>query len=132
MSNHDAPPFAFAQEVGANCLCLHAQRAARALTRRYDEALRPVGLTSGQFVLMIALHRPAPASVAEVARALSMDRTTLTADLKPLARRGLVQVEVDAADRRVRRVRLTPAGRAVLLEAAPLWRQIHAATEPLV
>src|SRR5215831_528764 len=132
MSSPEALPYSFAEHVGANCLCLHAQRAARALARRFDRALRPVGLTSVQFSLLVVLHRPAPASMAVVAAGLAMDRTTLTANLKPLARRGLAQVVVHAADRRQRRVSLTPAGRALLHEAAPLWLRTHTAVESLV
>src|SRR5215475_7422678 len=72
------------------CLCLHVQRAARALARRFDEALRPLGLTNGQFSLMMSLNRPEPPSMGSVATLLAMDRTTLTAALKPLERRRLV------------------------------------------
>ena len=59
------------------CLCLHAQRAARALARRFDEALRPVGLTSGQFSLLMSLNRPEPPTMGQVSALLAMDRTTL-------------------------------------------------------
>src|SRR3984957_9122323 len=85
------------------CLCLHVQRAARALARRFDEALRPLGLTNGQFSLLMSLNRPEPPAMAAVASLLAMDRTTLTAALKPLERRGLVKVNPDPVDRRGRR-----------------------------
>jgi DNA-binding MarR family transcriptional regulator len=111
------------------CLCLHVQRAARALARSFDEALRPLGLTNGQFSLLNALNRPAPAKMAPVAELLAMDRTTLTAALKPLARRGLVTVEPDPEDRRGRLLRLTPEGRALLGQAAPVWERVHAEIE---
>ncbi|MGF2508118.1 MarR family winged helix-turn-helix transcriptional regulator, partial [Ralstonia pseudosolanacearum] len=68
--------------VRDTCLCLHVQRAARTLARRFDEALRPLDLTNGQFSLLISLNRPQPASMGEVAELLAMDRTTLTAALK--------------------------------------------------
>ena len=64
-----------------------------------------------------------------VSRVLAMDRTTLTANLKPLERRGLLQIAVDKADRRSRRVSLTEAGRALLLQASPLWTSAHAEIE---
>ena len=60
---------------------------------------------------------------------LAMDRTTLTANLKPLARRGLVEIRVDAADRRSRRLVLTDAGRALLGAALPIWQHEHAAID---
>lgn len=122
-------PFATTLRVRDHCLCLHVQRAARALARRFDEALRPVGLTNGQFSLMMALNRPAPATFGPVAELLAMDRTTLTAALKPLQRRGLVTIAVDPADRRGRLLSLTEDGTALLASAVPIWEQTHAAIE---
>jgi len=52
--------------------------------------------------------------------------------LKPLQRRGLIAVMVDAHDRRSRRLKLTPAGRALLARAVPVWRRTHAEIERLV
>ena len=95
MSSTDQIPFATTLLVRDTCLCLHAQRAARALARRFDAALRPLGLTSGQFSLLMSLNRPQPPSMGPVATLLAMDRTTLTAALKPLQRRGLVDVAPD-------------------------------------
>src|SRR5262245_66574027 len=92
--------FATTRYIRDRCLCFHLQRAARVLARRFDEALRPLGLTSWQFSLLMALNQPAAPSVGSVASVLGADRTTLTAALKPLQRRGLVTVAVDADDRR--------------------------------
>src|SRR3954468_23496608 len=97
-------PFETTAHVRDHCLCLHAQRAARALARRFDEALRPVGLTNGQFSLLMSLNRPEPAGIGSGAALLAMDRTPLTAALKPLQRRGLVEIAADPADRRSRRI----------------------------
>ena len=115
--------------VRDHCLCLHTQRAARALARRFDEALRPVGLKSGQFSLLISLNRPEPPSIGSVAALLAMDRTTLTANLKPLERRGLLRIIPDPKDRRTRRLVLSEAGRALLKDAVPIWEQTHAEVE---
>lgn len=125
-------PFATTLLVRDTCLCLHVQRAARALARRFDDALRPVGLSNGQFSLMMALNRPEPPGMGAVATLLAMDRTTLTAALKPLERRGLVQVQPDPVDRRSRRLLLTPAGMALLARAVPVWKETHAALEDLL
>jgi DNA-binding MarR family transcriptional regulator len=122
-------PFETTLEVRDTCLCLHVQRAARALARRFDEALRPVGLTSGQFSLLNALNRPEPPSIGPVARLLAMDRTTLTAALRPLERDGLVVIATDPDDRRSRLLRLTDEGQRVLASAVPIWRDTHAAIE---
>lgn len=118
--------------VRDSCLCLYVQRAARALARRFDEALRPVGLTNGQFSLLMSLNRPEPPGMTAVALLLAMDRTTLTAALKPLRRRGLVRVAADPADRRGRRIALTAKGRRALARAVPIWKKTHAAVEALL
>lgn len=114
------------------CLCLHVQRAARALARRFDDALRPIGLTNGQFSLMMSLNRPKPPDMGSVASLLGMDRTTLTAALKPLRQRHLLRVTVDPADRRSRLMTLTPKGRKLLARAVPVWRKTHVAVEALL
>jgi len=129
MSTRDELPVAITHQVRDRCLCLHTQRAARALARRFDEALRPLDLTNGQFSLLMSLNRPEAPSIGNVAALLAMDRTTLTAALKPLERRRLVKVSVDKQDRRSRRLIITPAGRALLGKAFPIWQQTHAAIE---
>lgn len=125
MSKTDSVPFSTTLLVRDHCLCLHSQRAARALARRFDAAFRPLGLTSGQFSLLMSLNRPAPAPLGSVAQLLAMDRTTLTANLKPLERRGLLTVAVDPADRRGRLLSLTPEGRALLAAGVPIWTSTH-------
>src|SRR5271168_757441 len=122
----------FTHMVRDCCLCLHVQRAARALARRFDEALRPIGLTNGQFSLLTSLNRPEPPGMTAVASLLAMDRTTLTAALKPLRRRGLVRIMADPADRRGRRMALTARGRTALARAVPIWKKNHAAVEALL
>src|SRR5215471_17031218 len=123
MSKRDDLPFEITLEVRDTCLCMHLRRAARAVARRFDAALRPLGLTNGQFSLLMSLNRADAPSISSVSALLAMDRTTLTANLKPLERRGLVQVSIDAADKRTRRLKLTPAGRALLIVAVPIWKQ---------
>ena len=111
--------------VRDHCLCLHVQRAARLLARRFDEALRPFGITNGQFSLLMSLHRPEPPSMGPVASLLSMDRTTLTAALKPLERQGLLKIAQDPSDRRSRILILTAKGRDLLARALPVWQRTH-------
>lgn len=125
-------PFATTLHIRDHCLCLHVQRAARVVARRFDEALRPFGLTHGQFSLLNALNRPEPARIGRVASLLGMDRTTLTAALKPLERGGLVAVAIDPDDRRGRVLRLTPAGGALLASAIPTWTSVHADIEGML
>ena len=121
-----------AMPLRGNCLCLHLQRAARVVARRFDEAFRPLALTNGQFSLLMALRQLEAPSIGYVAALLAMDRTTLTANLKPLARRGLVKVATDRADQRSRCLALTAAGRALLEAAIPVWRRTHVEVERLL
>jgi DNA-binding MarR family transcriptional regulator len=111
---------------------LHVQRAARALARRFDDALRPFELTNGQFSLLMSLNRPKPAGMGSVATLLAMDRTTLTAALKPLERRGLVKITADPEDRRSRLLILTAKGMRLLSSATPIWESTHRELEALL
>jgi DNA-binding MarR family transcriptional regulator len=112
-----------------SCLCLSVQRAARTLARRFDDALRPIELTNGQFSLLMSLNRPVPPKMGDIAQLLSMDRTTLTAALKLLERRALVATKPDDDDRRSQRIILTDAGHTLLFKALPVWKRHHAQLE---
>ncbi|MBI3675160.1 MAG: winged helix-turn-helix transcriptional regulator [Proteobacteria bacterium] len=129
MSKSTSPSLAVVHHIRDNCLCLHVQRAARVVARHFDEALRPLELTNGQFSLLVSLNRSKPPTIGYTSALLAMDRTTLTANLKPLERRGLVKVQVDKADRRSRLMVLTLAGKELLAAAVPIWRKAHAAAE---
>lgn len=127
-------PFSTTLEVRDTCVCLHVQRAARVLARRFDAALKPVGITNGQFSLLMSLNRPIMpgvprATMGNVAELLGMDRTTLTASARVLVRRGLMRVVAEPDDRRSRILVLTDEGRRVLSAAVPIWKHVHEALE---
>lgn len=127
MSNTLPPPTAL--EIRDRCLCFATQRAARSLARRFDRAFLPFGITNNQFSLMNALSGPNPARMTQLAAFLAMDRTTLTAALKALEKRGLATIGQDEKDRRIRRMRLTDQGRAVLAATCSVWRSEHDALD---
>src|SRR5262245_34262345 len=104
-------------------MCLGLNRAARAISRRYDAAFKPIGITSGQFAILAALKRDKPMPLSEMADLLGMDRTTLTRNLRPLEGLELVAIRPGAQDRRIRNLTLTAKGRKLLKEAVPLWRK---------
>ena len=128
----DPVPLSVTLHVRDHCLCLHLQRAARATARIFDDALRPVGITNGQFSLMMSLNRPDSPRMSDIADFLAMDRTTLTAALKPLEKSGFISVRPDERDRRNRRLSLTDAGREILARAVPIWRETHGEVDRLV
>jgi DNA-binding MarR family transcriptional regulator len=112
-------------EVADGCACKNLRRSARAVTRLYDEILRPSGLRITQFTLLVAVAIGEAVPITRLADALSLDRTTLGRDLKPLTDRGLVEIRA-GDDRRTRVVRLTGQGRDALGRAYPLWQSAQA------
>jgi DNA-binding MarR family transcriptional regulator len=111
--------------VAAECFCLNLKRAARVVARRYDEALEAVDLSNGQYSTLVGIAGLQPVSMQVMAEMLGMDRTTLTATLKPLERRGLISIHRDTADLRSRILNLTDNGAALLREAYPLWKKVQ-------
>ena len=129
MSLSKIVPIEIGREVQARCLCFHTQRAARVLARRFDNVFQPFGITNGQFSMMMMLNNAGNPRIGQVAEFLAMDRTTLTAALKSLERRGLVAVVRDPDDGRSKRLSLTNAGAKILKSAIPVWRSEHARLE---
>lgn len=125
-----SPGPALSPEIAANiereCICVAIQKAARMISRSYDAALKPVGLSNWQFTLLMTMYSEGTPTISKLANDMGMDRTTLTANLKPLERRGLLVVHIDVEDRRVRRLILTEAGLTTLLKALPLWEKVQA------
>lgn len=113
-------------EIRDSCLCLATQRAARVLARRFDRLFAPLGITNGQFSMMVALSGQWRPKLSELAQFLAMDQATMTAAVKALERRGLLTLAPDATDGRIRRPVLTEEGARVVGEAAPLWKSEHA------
>ena len=112
-------------EVADGCACMHLRRSARAVTQLYDETLRPSGLRITQFTLLVAVAIGEPVPITRLADALSLDRTTLARDLRPLTDRDLLEIRT-GDDRRTRVVRLTRQGRDALERAYPLWQSAQA------
>lgn len=105
------------------CMAQALRRATRAVSRAYDAALGPTGLTIGQLSTLAALDRDVPLRLGQLAEGLGMDRTTLNRNLAPLERQGLVDSRPVPADARARLLSLTAAGRRALTNAAPAWRR---------
>jgi DNA-binding MarR family transcriptional regulator len=110
------------QEIIANCACLKVRMAARAITRAYDGILRPVGLRATQLSVLVAVAMDGAISIAALADFLGMDRTTLTRNLRPLQKQGLISIGPEGW-RRSRNVEITKKGRSRLREALPLWER---------
>lgn len=120
------PPISTLQEVAATCACLQVRRAARAVTRLYDQTLRPVDLKITQFTVLIAVSLAGSLSITELAEHLGMERTTLTRNLRPLERRGVLEISPEGY-RRVRTATITSAGRELVAQALPLWQKAQTA-----
>ncbi len=114
-----------ASDVGNACVCFGVRKAARLVARRYDEAFRPLGVTSGQFSILSALLPDRTAALGTLAEDLGMERTTLSRNLRPLIDAALIETAHDPADRRVRGLKLTEAGQALLDRALVVWREMQ-------
>lgn len=126
MTAATAFPRPVALEVRDQCLCFTAQRAARELARRFDRLFLKLGITNGQFSMMVAMGGMGAPKLGELATFLGMDHATVTAAVRKLQRRGLVTLRNDDSDGRARRVAITEAGTALIAKAVPLWRAEHA------
>ena len=113
-------------QIRDTCLCFASQRAARLLARRFDRVFQPLGLTNGQFSMMVALSGQWAPRLGELADFLAMDQATVTAAVKTLERRGWLTLTPDDNDARIRRPGLTDTGRDLVARAVPLWVAEHA------
>ena len=106
--------------LGQNCPLGHLRMATRMMEQIYDKILRPSGLRGSQLPVLAVTALIGPATISSLAERLVMDRTTLTRNLKPLEKRGLIKIAA-GQDRRTREVSLTPEGEQVMTQVMPLW-----------
>ncbi len=106
------------------CASINLRNAARAVTRHYDRSLSAVGITAVQLPLLAAISYGANTSIAALAEALDLERSTISRDLEGLVRRGLVKRET-SGDKRVTALQLTPKGHAALSKAFEAWNRAH-------
>ena len=111
------------------CVCSTLRMATRLVTRHYDRALAPAGLSTNDYSILARLGRLGPLPLGTLAIALGVDRTTLSRELAPLEQAGLIDATTDPADRRRRVICLNRAGRARVKQAFPLWERAQAALE---
>jgi DNA-binding MarR family transcriptional regulator len=115
------------REVAQACACANLRKAARVVTQVFDEALAPSGLRATQFTLLVTNRLTGESTINELAERMAMDRTTLSRNLKPLVRNGLLEVR-PGEDGRTRLVRVTPAGERMLEEGYLLWQRAQQET----
>lgn len=114
--------------VAKGCAAFSLRRASRIVTRRYEQALRPVNLSSFQFTTLFALNQAGSLPQAWLADELGMDLSTLTRNLRPLIKRELIEVYIKARDKRIKYATITPKGRDTFEAALPLWKAAQDAT----
>lgn len=124
MSSQDSDNKKAMRRIGLECLGFNVRKAARVLAKAFDEALAPCGLKNTQFSMLVGLHVRGPVNVQAFSDLLKMDRTTLTRNLGPLERQGLICI-TPGSDRRSRTIALTDAGEKLLQQAVPLWQQLQ-------
>jgi len=111
-----------AVEEMSGCVCFALRKTARAVTQFYDRALRPHRLRVTQLSILVGASRFGAVPLAKLAQVLGMDRTTLLRNVRPLVKRRLLEVELDA-DSRKTEIRATPGGRALLAKVYPAWKK---------
>ena len=114
------------REIIKSCACHRARTAARVVTRAYDEVLRSVGLRATQLSVLVAVAADDAMSITALAKFMGMDRTTLTRNLRPLEREGLIRLGAEGWHRS-RNLEITKDGRSRLREALPLWNKAQQA-----
>lgn len=110
------------KQINAKCNCFNLRRATRAVTQFYDHCLDPCGIRATQFTLLISMGAVSASTLTEMASTLVMDRTTLTRNLKPLEKLGLIEM-IEPRDKRSKAYALTEKGREVLNKAIPIWQR---------
>jgi DNA-binding MarR family transcriptional regulator len=120
------------QEITRNCLLTRTRRISRVITAIYDQELRPFGINSPQFSLLVVISRLGPASRAEIGRANNQDRSTLTRNLQLILSEGWVEEIPHDAGGRSRPIMLTKAGKDLLQEAVSAWRKAQARANTLL
>ncbi len=111
------------REIEQTCAVFNLRKASRVVTRLYEEIMKPSGILPTQFTLLVATRALGPVTITKMAELLVMDRTTLTRNLKPLEREGLLSVAPGKDDQRSREVCLTRKGQKKLEQALPLWKE---------
>jgi DNA-binding MarR family transcriptional regulator len=107
------------------CLCSSVRQLSRVLTQIYDDALRPSGLRSTQFLILMTLQGFGEARLNQLEAMLDIDQTTLTRSITRMESDRLLQ-RVNSDDQRERRIQLTPKGSKTLERAKPLWEAVQA------
>ena len=110
----------YPRHVMQTCAAMRSRTVARKITRLYDDALRPIGITLGQFTTLIGIRIAKPKSISGFAEKLGMERSTLTRNLKVLERMNLIKIGPEQY-RRAREMVVTEEGERVLAAAYPHW-----------
>lgn len=118
-------------EIARTCLLTRTRRISRLITNIYDQALRQHGINSPQFSLLVLIARLNGASRAEIGRANSQERSTMTRNLQLLLSQGWVREELGGAGRS-RPIVLSDAGQELLVAAAPSWRAAQVKAKQLL
>lgn len=115
-----------------SCVAFNLRRASRVVTRRYEEALRPLGMKAFQFTALAALSGRKEMPLSAVAEHFGMDLSTASRNLKAMNRKGWLEIKQDPGNRRRRNVSATAEGRRAFQDAVPLWEEAQKDTTKLM
>ncbi len=121
-SNPEVLSLPAALDMAKSCTCFNLRKATRRVTSFYDAALKPCGLKVTQMTLLTAIRVLEPITIKRLAKAIVMDRTTLSRNVSLLNKKGMIDIE-PGEDLRTRRLSLTEQGHTALVAAFPLWQK---------
>lgn len=109
---------------GSECMAYNLKKATRAVQSLFDNAFKTIGLEGTQYTVLAHIYVSEPITLSKLANMMSVDRTTLGRNLKPLEKKGLIEIKT-GDDRRAKLIKLTKNGREVLAQAQPIWKEVH-------
>ena len=124
-----APPniAEIAENTSAACISTRIRQLSRIITRVYDDAMRPLGITASQFTLLTQLAQQDGITAVEIGHSLDIEKSTLSRNLKRLLALGHITMDPPAG-RRGRGLHLTPKGEMVVQQGFPVWREAQTRT----
>ena len=121
----------FAKKMGAECLGMRSRLVGRAISTIYDDALRPLGVTSAQLSVLAVISMNEPVSAGEVGNTLQIEKSTMSRNVDRLKKNGWVDVS-DGENGRSRFLEISEAGRQLLLEAETPWIEAQRRADELL
>lgn len=125
MNATSGTPKAIARQMTNDCIAMRLRQLNRMVTRRYDEALRPLGFTVNQLNILATIVSRGPIAPGQLGQLLAMEKSTVSRTIDRMEKHGWIEIG-PGKDKRSQSLKATPQGRQLLLVAAPVWDELQA------